>query len=97
MFDDTHAKNEALGTAAEVLAGTDPDEDADLDTLPEPPAGLTEQDYHGCRWIEGELAPLRAGLFCGRPVLRGSSWCPHHFRTAFGKRSARPRLRKHST
>jgi len=44
------------------------------DALP----GLRDADFQGCRWIEGEPTPLRHGMFCGRPVLLGSSWCAKH-------------------
>jgi hypothetical protein len=39
---------------------------------------LTDADFRGCRWIEGEPKPLRRGMFCGRPVLVGQSWCAMH-------------------
>ena len=39
---------------------------------------LTDADFQGCRWIEGEPKPLRRGMFCGRPVLVGESWCAIH-------------------
>jgi hypothetical protein len=35
---------------------------------------LTDADFRGCRWIEGEPKPLWGGMFCGRPVLAGESW-----------------------
>ena len=38
---------------------------------------LTDADFRGCRWIEGEPKPLRCGMFWGRPVLAGESWCMH--------------------
>lgn len=31
-----------------------------------------------CRWIDGEPKPLRRGMFCGRPMLAGESWCALH-------------------
>jgi hypothetical protein len=59
------------------------------------PAGLTDADMHGCRFIEGEAIPLRSGMFCCAPTLRGSPWCPSHHEivwTASRRRS--PTLRK---
>jgi hypothetical protein len=45
---------------------------------------LTDADFRGCRWIEGEPKPLRRGMFCGRPVLAGESWCVLHRGIVFG-------------
>ena len=45
---------------------------------------LTDADFRGCRWIEGEPRPLRRGMFCGRPVLAGESWCAMHRGIVFG-------------
>ena len=39
---------------------------------------LTDADFRGCRWIEGAAKPLRRGMFCGRPVAEGESWCAMH-------------------
>ena len=39
---------------------------------------LTDADFRGCRWIEGEPKPLRRGMFCRRPVLAEESWCAMH-------------------
>ena len=46
---------------------------------------LTDADFRGCRWIEGEPKPLRRGMFCGRPVLAGESWCARHRLVVFGE------------
>jgi hypothetical protein len=43
-----------------------------------PGAALDDADFLGCRWIEGEPQPLRRGMFCGRPVAAGESWCAAH-------------------
>ena len=43
------------------------------DALP----SLREADYQGCRWIEGEPVPLRQGMFCRKPTIRGP-WCAKH-------------------
>jgi hypothetical protein len=59
-------------------------EPAELTTRPEQAepatasAELREADFRGCRFIAGEATPLRPGLFCGSPTLRGSSWCQRH-------------------
>jgi hypothetical protein len=46
----------------------------------EPPA-LTEADFRGCRWIEGDPLPLRGGMFCCQPVDEpGGPWCERHHR-----------------
>jgi hypothetical protein len=45
---------------------------------------LTEADFRGCRWIEGEPIPLRTGMFCGSPVAPGTSWCAEHRSIVFG-------------
>jgi hypothetical protein len=47
-------------------------------------SSLTDADFWGCRWIEGAPKPLRPGMFCGRPVAEGESWCPQHRRAVFG-------------
>ena len=39
---------------------------------------LTNADFRGCRWIEGDPSPLRRGMFCGSPVAAGESWCAKH-------------------
>jgi hypothetical protein len=40
---------------------------------------MTEADFRGCRFIEGEALPLRVGMFCCRPVEQpGSAWCERH-------------------
>jgi hypothetical protein len=46
---------------------------------------LTDADFRGCRWIEGEPKPLRAGMFCGRPVAEDESWCAIHRAVVFGE------------
>jgi hypothetical protein len=46
---------------------------------------LTDTDFRGCRWIEGEPTPLRRGMFCGRPVPEGESWCSQHRGVVFGE------------
>ena len=50
---------------------------------------LTDEDFQGCRWIEGEPKPLRQGMFCGRPVLAGESWCARHRLVVFGEERRR--------
>jgi hypothetical protein len=62
----------------------------------EPTAGLSEADFRGCRFIEGEVTPLRAGLFCGAPTPRpGGSWCrAHHAVVWKAPRPGKMRLRK---
>jgi hypothetical protein len=52
------------------------------------PAGLSEADFRGCRWIEGEVTPLRRGMFCGRPVRAGESWCAEHRKIVWSYRRA---------
>jgi hypothetical protein len=42
------------------------------------PAELTDADMRGCRFIEGEVTPLRRHMFCCTPVLAGGSWCAKH-------------------
>jgi hypothetical protein len=54
------------------------DDLACLDELLEPQPGLSEADLQGCRWIEGEPAPLRRGMFCCARCLPGSPWCAKH-------------------
>jgi hypothetical protein len=54
----------------------------------EPPAGLTEADARGCRWIEGEATPLRSGMFCCAPTRPGSSWCSTHRQIVWSDRRA---------
>jgi hypothetical protein len=39
---------------------------------------LDEEDFKGCRWIDGEPTPLRAGMFCALPCVPGGSWCQRH-------------------
>ena len=46
---------------------------------------LTDADFRGCRWIEGEPSPLRPGMFCGVPVPSGESWCAKHRSVVFGE------------
>ena len=41
-------------------------------------AALTDADFGGCRWIEGEPSPVRPGMFCGSPVRPGEAWCAAH-------------------
>ena len=50
---------------------------------------LTDADFLGCRWIEGQPKPLRRGMFCGRPVLIGESWCAMHRCIVFGEERRR--------
>ena len=45
---------------------------------------LTDADFRGCRWIEGDPSPLRGGMFCGLPVAPGESWCAKHRAIVFG-------------
>jgi hypothetical protein len=46
---------------------------------------LTDADFGGCRWIEGDPSPLRPGMFCGSPVRSGESWCEKHRGVVFGQ------------
>jgi hypothetical protein len=48
---------------------------------------LTDADFGGCRWIEGDPSPLRPGMFCGFPVPSGESWCEKHRGVVFGGNS----------
>jgi hypothetical protein len=43
-----------------------------------PAAALSEADFRGCRFIEGEAIPIRDGMFCGAPTPPGSPWCATH-------------------
>ncbi len=49
---------------------------------------LTDADFRGCRWIEGDPSPLRPGMFCGFPVPSGESWCEKHRSVVFGENLA---------
>jgi hypothetical protein len=49
---------------------------------------LTDADFRGCRWIEGDPSPLRPGMFCGHRVAPGESWCPKHRGVVFGQELA---------
>ena len=46
---------------------------------------LTDADFRGCRWIEGDPSPLRHGMFCGLPAASGESWCAEHRAIVFGE------------
>jgi len=46
---------------------------------------LTDADFRGCRWIEGDPTPVRHGMFCGSPVEPGESWCDVHRSVVFGQ------------
>ena len=48
---------------------------------------LTDADFRGCRWIEGDPSRLRPGMFRGFPVRSGESWCPKHRGVVFGENS----------
>lgn len=52
----------------------------EIDEGPDPePAGLSDADCRGCRFIAGEPLPIRSGMYCGRPVCEpGGSWCSRH-------------------
>ena len=54
------------------------DDLAALDALPDPQPGLTEADFKGCRFIEGEPAPLRPHMYCCAKTRPGESWCARH-------------------
>ena len=41
---------------------------------------MSDKDFVGCRFIEGEPSPLRRGMFCCAPVDSGSSYCDHHYK-----------------
>jgi hypothetical protein len=49
---------------------------------------LTDADFRGCRWIEGDPSALRPGMFCGFPVRSGESWCEKHRGVVFGENLA---------
>jgi hypothetical protein len=49
---------------------------------------LSDADFRGCRWIEGDPSPLRPGMFCGCPVAAGESWCARHHGVVFGQNLA---------
>ena len=42
------------------------------------PPPLTDVDFTGCRFIAGDPLPIRPGLFCGRVVVPGASYCAEH-------------------
>jgi hypothetical protein len=46
---------------------------------------LSDVDFRGCRWIEGDPSPPRPGMFCGAPVAAGESWCAKHRSVVFGE------------
>jgi hypothetical protein len=46
---------------------------------------LTDADFRGCRWIEGDPSPPRPGMFCGFPAPSGESWCEKHRGVVFGQ------------
>jgi hypothetical protein len=46
---------------------------------------LTDADFRGCRWIEGDPSSLHRGMFCGLPVASGESWCAEHRGVVFGE------------
>src|SRR5215469_1223853 len=46
---------------------------------------LTDADFRGCRWIEGDPSQLRPGMFCGSRVPPGESWCEKHRGIVFGE------------
>jgi hypothetical protein len=48
---------------------------------------LTDADFGGCRWIEGDPKPPRSGMFCGLPAPSGESWCEKHRGVVFGENS----------
>ena len=50
---------------------------------------LTDADFRGCLWIEGEPKRLRRGMFCRRPVLVGESWCAMHRGIVFREERSR--------
>jgi hypothetical protein len=51
--------------------------------------GLSDADFRGCRWIEGEPKPLHRGMFCGRHAPAGESWCAFHRALVFWNGDAR--------
>ena len=46
---------------------------AKLQPFVSPDGTLTDADFRGCRWIEGDPSPLHPGMFCGFPVPPGES------------------------
>jgi hypothetical protein len=59
------------------------DDETFIDGIRRP--ALTDADFRGCRWIEGEPSPLRSGMFCGSPVQPGKAWCAMHHGVVFEK------------
>jgi hypothetical protein len=68
-------------------AGVRPHREALVDEDAVSTGTLTDADFRGCRWIEGNPSPLRRGMFCGLPVVSGESWCARHRGVVFGENS----------
>lgn len=70
-------------------AAENEDDLAYLDGLPDPQPGLSEADLQGCRWIDGEPAPLRPRMFCCAKTPPGESWCSRHRRIVWRREARR--------
>jgi hypothetical protein len=46
--------------------------------LPEPAPSMTDDDFRGCRYINGKPQPLRPGMYCGKPCEPYCSYCAEH-------------------
>jgi hypothetical protein len=53
--------------------------------------GLTDADFQGCRWIHSDDTTPRLGLWCCRPTVPGSAYCPEHRAIAWNYRRGRRR------
>ena len=60
----------------QIKSATENDSDA---------GAMSDADFRGCRWIEGDPGPPRQGMFCGLPVAPGESWCDLHRHIVFGQ------------
>jgi hypothetical protein len=41
---------------------------------------LNELNGRCCRWVIGPVSDL---MYCGKPALKGASWCGEHFKVVF--------------
>jgi hypothetical protein len=67
-------------------------EGTEIDALPDPElqSELTDADARGCRFIDGEPTPIRAGMFCCVKTLPGENWCARHRRVVWQRARRRP-------